>query len=185
MSPFPPDQPPEDESKNLWQHVIKDVRPLKNKTGIVQIEDSIQAKPAVAQSSPPTQTDRPVTAKSDQFFKTGGLDRRTEQKLKQGKMPIEGRLDLHGLTLEEAHQEVRKFIRLYYQSGKRCVLIITGKGEASEQGAWYEGSRGQIRRNFRHWLDDADLKPLILSVSAARRDHGGGGAFYVLLRRQR
>lgn len=183
MSPFPPDQPPEDDSENLWQHVIKDVRPLKNKTGIVPIEEAGKPK-----SAPPQQSSdvvRPVSVKVDQLAMTGGLDRRTEQKFKQGKMPIEGRLDLHGLTLEEAHQEVRKFIRLHYQSGKRCVLIITGKGEASEQGAWYEGSRGQIRRNFKHWLDDTDLKPLILSVSAARRDHGGGGAFYVLLRRQR
>ena len=119
-----------------------------------------------------------------------GLDRRTEQRFQQGKMQIEARLDLHGMTLAEAEPAVRDFIRRQYAAGKRCVLIITGKGTGKieknkDEDLWFESRPGGIRRNFFHWLDNPDLKPLVLSVSPARAAHGGSGAFYVLLRRQR
>ena len=105
-------------------------------------------------------------------------------------MQIEARLDLHGMTLAEAEPAVRDFIRRQYASGKRCVLIITGKGTGKieknkDEDLWFESRPGGIRRNFFHWLDNPDLKPLVLSVSPARAAHGGSGAFYVLLRRQR
>lgn len=116
-----------------------------------------------------------------------GLDRRTEERLRQGKMEIEGRLDLHGLTLAQAEPAVRAFIRASQSSGKRCVLIITGKGGSAkqEEGPWYEAPRGQIRQNLPLWLSSPELAPLVLSVAPARPQHGGSGAVYVLLRRTR
>lgn len=109
-----------------------------------------------------------------------GLDRRTEDKLRKGRFEIDGRLDLHGLTLQDAHSQVTSYIRLQHAAGKRCLLIITGKGRESNG-----LPKGQLRQNLPLWLEMPPLAPLILSVTPAQPRHGGQGAFYVLLRRQR
>lgn len=116
-----------------------------------------------------------------------GLDRRTAQRLREGRMEIEGRIDLHGMTLPQAHQAVTAFIHRMIAAEKRCLLVITGKGdrETPKDLPWYEAPRGQIRQNLPVWLADAELAPFILSTSPARPEHGGNGAVYVLLRRQR
>ncbi len=137
---------------------------------------------SVSQDSAPTRFVPPAATGT-------GLDRRTEDRLRQGKMEIEGRLDLHGLTLAQAEPAVGSFIRASQSSGKRCVLIITGKGDtqsaARSEGPWYEAPRGQIRQNLPLWLASPDLSPLVLSIAPARPQHGGSGAVYVLLRRTR
>lgn len=111
-----------------------------------------------------------------------GIDRRTEERFRKGQMTIDGRIDLHGLTLKEAHALVRGYIQMQHQAGKRCLLVITGKGSGPSLS---DAPSGQIRQSLPHWLDAPDLRALILSVAPARRGHGGDGAFYVLLRRSR
>lgn len=105
-----------------------------------------------------------------------GVDRRTADRFRRGKMGIDGRIDLHGMTQEQAHGALHSFIESRYASGARCVLVITGKGARGE---------GILRRVVPRWLNDARLRPLILSFSHAQIPDGGEGALYVLLRRQR
>ncbi len=112
------------------------------------------------------------------------VDRRTQQKFERGRMEIDGRIDLHGMTLGAAHHAVRDFVLRHYSAGSRCLLVITGKGERQTT-EWYESARGGIRRHLQAWLDAEDLRPRILSCVPARPEHGGSGAFYLLLRRQR
>ena len=57
-----------------------------------------------------------------------GIDRANAERLKRGLHPIEARLDLHGLTQAEAHRELVDFVEASYRGGRRCVLVITGRG---------------------------------------------------------
>jgi DNA-nicking Smr family endonuclease len=105
------------------------------------------------------------------------MDKRTAQRFKRGDMHVDGRIDLHGLTLDQAHGALIGFIRRTHAQGARCVVVVTGKG--GEKGI------GKIRREAPEWLARPDLRPLILAVTEARPQHGGGGALYVMLKRTR
>ncbi|HZT51901.1 MAG TPA: Smr/MutS family protein [Stellaceae bacterium] len=107
---------------------------------------------------------------------TPGLDKRSAQRLRRGEMPIEARLDLHGMTQDEAHRALERFIPAQREAGRRAVLIITGKGT---------GGDGVLRRSVPRWLAEARCRPHVLATAPARPQHGGDGALYVLLRRTR
>lgn len=105
-----------------------------------------------------------------------GVDRRTAERFKRGRMDIDGRLDLHGMTQEGAHVALTTFIERSAAAGKRCVLVITGKGTRGE---------GILRRAVPRWLNEPRLRTRILAFTQARPQHGGEGALYVLLKRKR
>ena len=107
-----------------------------------------------------------------------GLDRRTMDKLRKGKMRPEAVIDLHGMTAADAHRALGGFLGSAYATGRRCVLVITGKGSLKEGG-------GVIRRELPSWLNAAENRGRILGFAQARPGDGGGGAFYVLLKRKR
>lgn len=110
------------------------------------------------------------------------IDRNLAEKFTSGKMKIEARLDLHGLSEKQAFAEVKDFIQNSYAGGKRCVLIITGKG--MKQDTWWE-SKGVIRQSFPQWLNHIEIRPYLLGAAQATPSDGGSGAFYCLLKRQR
>lgn len=115
-----------------------------------------------------------------------GIDRRTAEKLRKGKMPIDAVLDLHGLRQGEAQDHLIRFVLGQYQSGRRCLLVITGKGNRSPADAVDSGGApGVLRRMVPVWLGHAPLADKILLHSPAQPKDGGSGALYVLLRRQR
>lgn len=105
-----------------------------------------------------------------------GVDKRTAQRFKRGRMDIDGTIDLHGMTQEAAHIALHRFVETGAATGKRCLLVITGKGTRGE---------GVLRQAVPRWLNDARLRGLILSYSHAQPQHGGSGALYVLLKRRR
>lgn len=112
------------------------------------------------------------------------MDRRRFDTLRRGRMEPEARLDLHGMTSERAHAALIGFVVSAHANGLRLVLVITGKGKASDDG--YQPKRhGILRHSLPHWLAGAPLGPRVLQVTGAHRKHGGEGAFYVYLRRQR
>lgn len=115
-----------------------------------------------------------------------GIDRRTQDKLRQGKFPIEGRLDLHGHTQDQAHNELIQFINNRFKRGQRCLLVITGKGSGSEreEGGWFESATGVLRREVPRWLADQPLAGKVITFTPAQPKHGGEGALYVYLRRK-
>jgi len=112
------------------------------------------------------------------------FDRVTLRQVKQGKMAVEGRLDLHGLTQTQAHSRLGSFIEGSARAGKRCVLIITGKG-AGEGPARPGGptGRGILRQMTPQWLSGPDLAPYIVDFQSSLPRDGGTGAIYVRLRR--
>jgi DNA-nicking Smr family endonuclease len=114
-------------------------------------------------------------------------------------MAIEGRLDLHGLTQTQAHRALDGFIVAQHEAGKRCVLVITGKGGARpdrddgrgdgrDDGGNDSGWRpaaGVLRELTPRWLSAPGLRPRVVAWHPAQLRHGGAGALYVLLRRHR
>ncbi len=111
------------------------------------------------------------------------LDRRSLRRLRQGRAAPEARIDLHGMTLEEAHGALTRFILSAQARGLRLVLVITGKGEGREE-LPFPYRRGVLRRQVPVWLRTAPLSLVVAEVGEAYRRHGGEGAFYVRLRRR-
>jgi DNA-nicking Smr family endonuclease len=113
------------------------------------------------------------------------MDRRRFEKLRRGKVEPEARLDLHGMTSERAHGALTAFILAAHASGLRLVLVITGKGRPGEADAPAPHRQGILRHHVPHWLAAPPLVGRVLQVAPAHQRHGGGGAYYVYLRRQR
>ncbi len=111
------------------------------------------------------------------------MDRKAFGKLKRGKMVPEGKIDLHGKTLDQAHPALTRFILGAHASGKRLVLVVTGKGKDRDDGGPIPVRLGVLRHNVPHWLSVPPLAQVVLQVTEAHLKHGGGGAYYVYLRR--
>jgi DNA-nicking Smr family endonuclease len=113
------------------------------------------------------------------------MDRKTFARMNRGKLKPEGRLDLHGMTLDRAHGALTRFILSAHGSGKRLVLVITGKGKDRDEGGPIPVRHGVLRHQVPQWLSIQPLSSVVMQVSQAHVSHGGGGAYYVYLRRQR
>jgi DNA-nicking Smr family endonuclease len=105
-----------------------------------------------------------------------GLDGRIMDKLRRGEFSVQDHLDLHGSTRDEARQKVESFLLAAIAQGKRCVLIIHGRGHGSKD-------RIPVLKNaLKSWLQRRALSKKILAFSTAQPFDGGAGAVYVLLR---
>ena len=113
------------------------------------------------------------------------MDRKAYGRMKRGKLSPEGRIDLHGMTLERAHPALTRFILSAHAQGKRLVLVITGKGKQRDTGGPIPVRHGVLRHQVPQWLSMAPLSSAVLQISEAHISHGGGGAYYVYLRRSR
>jgi DNA-nicking Smr family endonuclease len=114
------------------------------------------------------------------------MDRKAFDRMKRGKLEPEGRIDLHGMTLDQAHTALLGFILRSQSMGRRLVLVITGKGKRddSDNGP-IPRRRGVLRHQVPDWLRSGPMAAAVLQVSEAHLKHGGGGAYYVYLRRNR
>lgn len=113
------------------------------------------------------------------------MDRKTHTKMKRGKLVPEARIDLHGMTMDRAHPSLTGFIMRAASEGKRLVLVITGKGKDRDEDGPIPIRRGVLRHQVPHWLSVPPLSQLVLQITAAHDRHGGGGAYYVYLKRLR
>jgi len=113
-------------------------------------------------------------------------DRSTEKRVRRGRVEIDARLDLHGLTQDRAYASLRHFLMMAHASGYRTVLVITGKGlkaREREVEPWdYVEEPGVLRRKLPEWLGLPEFRQYVSGLAPAHIRHGGGGAFYVTLR---
>jgi len=114
-----------------------------------------------------------------------GLDRRIVLKLRRGEYPLEGRLDLHGLTRLEAKAALERFLPRARQESRRCVLVIHGRGLHAEprEGDPRPVVRAVLKEGVQGWLSQGPLSRFVLAFTSAKPQDGGTGAVYVLLRR--
>lgn len=182
---------------DLWRRVAQTVRPLPRRTALLPpepaevppaaVEPSEQpAKAGLSQSQAPTSRHGAAPSKVLPTPKAelthglaGDLDRRTLVRLRKGQMPVEGEIDLHGHTQEKAHRHLNQYLASAQMQGRRCVLVITGKGTRSEEAA------GVLRTAVPRWLNEPANRDRVLAFAYATPAHGGQGAVYVLLRRLR
>jgi DNA-nicking Smr family endonuclease len=186
MTKHPPHNKELDENdRALWRAVTRDVKPFAG----ANILDETPAQPAITKplkepiksginqpSLSAKISSTPIPHKSS--FQT---DKRTHEKFKEGRMELDGTIDLHGLSVAEAHLAFLKFVRMHIRQQSRMLLVITGKGERGRT----LGEMGAIRAALPTWINDPDIDHSILKYAPASAKHGGTGAFYILLRRTR
>ncbi len=113
------------------------------------------------------------------------LERRIREKLRAGKLSPASVIDLHGQTLEMARRATHRFVASSRQAELRLVLVITGKGRRSRHDWQREDNAGILRKAMPDILASRQLRPHVQYFQSAHGRHGGSGAFYVWLRRQR
>ncbi len=162
----------------LWQKATARDAPMMDRAAPeptaeppAQTRRAAPAAPAMAAREP----DLPEIA----VGRAPGLDKRSAQRLKRGQLAVEDSIDLHGMTQTQAHRALTRFIAGAQADGKRCVLVITGKGLRPD------GGRGVLRDMAPRWLNEPPNRARVLALHTAQPKHGGAGAYYVLLKRQR
>lgn len=154
------------EERALWRAAMRDVARREEPAAAAAPAAPVPASPPLRE--PKRRVASPAPAP--------GIDRRSAQRLRRGERPIESRLDLHGLTQEEAHRALAGFIARAWAAERRSLLVITGKG----------GARGGVlRAAVPRWLGEAPNAGRVLAFAPAQPKDGGVGALYVLLRRRR
>ncbi len=108
-----------------------------------------------------------------------GLDSKLLVRLKAGYYSPEAHLDLHGMNAEQAFTSLGEFVRDSYMQGRRCILVIPGRGKNSPEGY------GILREAVQTWLTRDPLKRVVLAFCTALPKHGGAGALYVMLRKHK
>ena len=182
-------KPPKEQDSALWRHVAGTVsaRPAwENVHSRFLPMDQVMDEVTAQLLQPPKKIRKPVAPQSAKTAAkapsapaplvngvTAGLDKRTAQRLKKGRLPIEARLDLHGHSQEQAFRALHGFIDGQWAAGRRCVLVVTGKG------------KGVLKDAVPQWLNGPLLRMKILSFTYAQRQDGGEGALYILLKRAR
>ncbi len=187
--PRKPKPDPDGDDARLWQAVSQGVTPLRKRTPPARLPPPPESEPPPkakttpgrarpAPAKPPPEPPRPPELPPLVSGQAAGVDKRTAQRLKRGQLVIEATLDLHMHTQAQAHAALDAFLALAQDRGRRCVLVITGKGRAGEAG-------GVLRANVPRWLNQPPNRTRVLAIAEAQPKHGGAGALYVLLKRKR
>jgi len=170
-----------DDERVLWTTVTKSIAPLRDVPEVVPDapgNDAEKPRPAAKSTRPATGSAAPAAPPKVAAPPPSPLGRRKRGRVARGKDHIDGRLDLHGLTQAEAHGALLRFLRAASARGARLVLVITGKGGG-------DGERGVLRRQLPHWLALPEFRALVIGFEQAHIAHGGEGAWYVSVRRNR
>jgi len=179
----------------IWSHVTKGIS-AKPKPVVAPVVKRMTKVAAPAQSMPlapfhigEKAVSHSTTAIPD--FKEApartspNMDGKNFQRLLRGKMEIDATLDLHGLTADQAKVRLTQFLRQGHARGLRMILVITGKGRTHGVDEFNRPKGGVLRASLPDWLRGPGLSHLVLQVTPAQQRHGGSGAWYVYLRRQR
>ena len=186
--PRPATPPPEPSEQDLWRAATAGVRPVSDHRGTVgprpprsgddafwhpDLEALRELEALVSGEAPFDISD------SDEFIEgaVSGFDPQVLRRLRRGEFSVQGHLDLHGLTRAEAKARVDAFLQEARRKGRRCVVLVHGRGLHS---------RDQVpvlKESLRTWLATARFGRHVLAFATARPQDGGAGAVYVLLRR--
>lgn len=172
---------PDDDHDNLFRQMMADVKPLPADNRVKHPSTKPSPKPKDHPSGVTTASEFierhfavAVAPEESLFFTRPGLQHRLQQKLKRGNIPIDARLDLHGQTIAEAGNTLADFLSEAQENGYRCVIVVHGKGQRSQQG------KPVLKTQVNHWLQNNNN---VLGFCSAQARDGGTGSVYVLLKR--
>ena len=126
------------------------------------------------QPAPRSPAPRPTVAAPAAPVTVATLDGSWDRRLRKGDIIPDRTIDLHGHTLAAAHTLLADVIER--DGGERVLLVVTGKGRADRP--------SRIRAELQYWLESSRLRSRIAALRPAHPRHGGGGAFYVILKRR-
>ncbi len=174
----------------LWDDVKRAIQPL-------SVRKQFKAKPKVSGYFVPTyaRPPAPILIRNqlrDDPPEISSFDRRTTQKLGRGLAEPEAHIDLHGENMETARVHLMHFLSAQRHRGARLVLVITGKGASPFTRHTLHGHthfhtperEGKLRREVPLWFHEAVFRAHVIGFQPAHPKHGGGGAFYVKLRKR-
>ncbi|AJE44914.1 Smr/MutS family protein [Celeribacter indicus] len=190
-----------DEDRDLWDRVRQTARPLR----------PTRMDPLAVKAPPPEEKGAPNRQPVERFDLEIGkssptrseahdlvpslsdrlsaaplrMDRKQFGKMRKGKLAPEARIDLHGMTLAQAHPALTGFILKSWAMDRRLVLVITGKGKHRDDEGPIPVRKGVLKHQVPHWLHSSPLREAVLQVTEAHLKHGGAGAYYVYLRRRK
>lgn len=167
---------------NFWLETVKDVKESKH-NDIITEEKSPQIKIKEHRQFAVRQEFSTYSKNLEDF--EGGIDKATLRKFKKQEFKIEAVLDLHGLTEDEAFVKVDNFIPQCYNHGKRCVVIITGKGNTIREDDDIFTPKGILKRQVPQWLNMPRIRAMILVYTHPAERLGGEGALYILLKKNK
>lgn len=179
------------EDDALWKYATQDVTPLAGKTHTSEKKAAPSRKKSKDRKreniQEKTNTLAPASPDASSLSSNDHqTDKRTAQRLKRGQIPIDARLDLHGMSQSEAYSNLHSFILSCVHQKHKCVLIITGKGRPRHGNTpLHEQKQGILKTRTPQWLNEKQLKEHILRIEPAQPRDGGTGALYVLLRRKK
>ncbi len=161
-----------------WDEAVKGVKKIKTNRHV----DEIKPKEIVIRADKVKTVTFDVLKNSQSVQKDdfSQMDGSLAKRFKREEFKPQAVLDLHGITEKAAFDRVCDFIKSAYDSGKRCVLIITGKGLDEE----IFSTRGVLRKSVPQWLSGSEISPLILAYKNPSEALGGAGALYILLRKR-
>jgi len=179
-----------DEEAAAWEKLTATVEPL-HPLRPVQPQPAHEAKaPAPPKKQAKKQVSparpRPVPAAPPRNIAAPdrGLDSHWDRRLKGGQLQPEVTIDLHGHTLDGAYDRLMSGVAQARAIGARSILLVTGKPRpvaAADRGT----QRGAIRAKVLDWLAASSHHPAIAAVRRAHQRHGGDGALYIVLKRER
>jgi len=173
----------------LLDLAMTDVRPLKPRAKAPkpgkEVDEAATGSAPSSKRAPRLATPSQQAGKSKDKGSLAAIDRRTEQKLKRGRIAIGATLDLHGLKQKAAHARLSQFIQRASADGHKAVLVITGRGGPSgdSDGFMPTDRRGVLKAQVPLWIEEPPLRALISGVRVAGPRHGGAGALYIILKR--
>jgi DNA-nicking Smr family endonuclease len=182
------------DDRRVWDEVARTATPLRPKP-VAEAPPPVSGVVAPSKAAPPVRQVAPAAPRITYDLAPDPqtaleranphMDRRRFDKLRRGRLEPEARIDLHGMTAERAHAALSGFILRAYAEDLRLVLVITGKGRPGDTDRLAPYRSGVLRHGVPHWLAAPPLGAKVLQVAPAHSRHGGGGAYYVYLRRPR
>ena len=179
------------EDRVLWKRVADTIIPLSRRRGKELAEEMkallgeasdkaplTTAGPPTVSRSPkpesyrPPQPPRHPTSPGPQH--SHPIEERVAKNLAKGRLAIDSRIDLHGMTQDRARFALLDFLQMAQQADHRIVLVITGKGNEGQ---------GVLRRYVPEWLNLPQFSKLVNGYRTSHISHGGDGALYVRIKK--
>ena len=178
------------DGKRAWARLTASANPLTGETRNRHLPTRAEKKSSPARTTPPLKTKSTPPAHSPSEPRAPStappvgrkptpqddLQLRTRRRLSRGTIALDGKIDLHGRTLAEAEAALAGFVKRAQSQHQIWLLVVTGKGARGE---------GKLRRALPEWLDRGALAGRVVEYGPAAPNHGGGGAFYLRLRRRK